>query len=93
MQQQYLGKGLFQTAFPMNTGSIRDEDHVLSLRLVQRLSSGKSSSTVWSLAKPEEKSTCPMVWLIDVLLFSTGTAWRWQEVTLLLSRASLLPSV
>lgn len=51
-QQQYLGKGLF----PMNICSIWGEEHMVSLRWVQQLSSGKSLLTVWSLAKQEEKT-------------------------------------
>jgi len=89
-----FGKGsVSNSAFPMNLCSICDENRVVSSRMVQQLSSGKSLLMVWSLAKQEEKSACPKVWLIDVPLFSSSTSGRWQEVTLLLSHASLLPAV
>lgn len=49
-------RSVSNSAFPMNIFSIRDENRMVSWRLVQQLSPGKSQLTLWSLAKREEKT-------------------------------------
>lgn len=80
---------------------------MVSSRLVQQLSSGKSSLDSVVLSKGRGENWPPVlltVWLIDVLPFSVGdTVWspaappappgQWQEMTLLLSHASLVLAV